>query len=754
MVYCKKCGAGMPDHSRFCSNCGQVLSGQKSMPSVQTGGGASPAATGKSVASAWIAASISAILVGVVCVFVFAAGGSGDAGRKESAAPSSTTESEQQSLKFSAETYELEVKQEMDMNPYLIYSGMEADEIEWSSDSDQAVVGSNGRVVIEEYGVNCRLTAKSRKRQEVMSICTLRTRTKGEDLAYHVEKLNGKHKETETDDEGVVKVSTDDKDNLYIKVDEEKVKPAKRNSKYSWDRKLFYRLEDVQENNDKDGQINSYIIEKKQFTNAENGHEMEYEIYHNPDTDKIHKIVSIEHQKKTLAMTEYYYTDKGKVNFIYCYKDVNYVPSYAQLDKKGERYMFHKNTMINWRIVDGKGERNYCYGKSQKKALQGHRGIKEYGKCSTSRKKAYDEKEKLMLNRAYNTWKKVTEYEGVSPIRGYVSNAEGQGLPDTKVSLLSEDYDCEVFSGTSDKDGFYEILVPARKGNYEIAFSKDDYIEEKLYHVKTDTDRIGIYQEMVCLAETDDSMYECKLSFYDALKRSDTGQGMQELNNLKVVIRRGVNNYDGDIVAEEEVDSFGLMIELESGMYTIQMRKKGYADSYSSLFVSAESERDREIYATPKLGKDELRIVLTWDETPRDLDSHLFVPSGDSGKDDHHICYYHMADRSGDTALDVDDTDGYGPETTSIYHMKKGQYKFYVADFTNCSQHQETSYEMSDSSAVVRVYGKNGLIQAFYVPVNHSGVIWEVFEIRDGAVVPIQRYYDSVGNKTWWSSKK
>ena len=457
---------------------------------------------------------------------------------------------------------------------------------------------------------------------------------------------------------------------------------------------------------------------------------MEYEIYHNPDNDKIHKIVSIEHQKKTLAVTEYYYTDKGKVNFVYCYKDVNYVPSYAQLDKKGERYMFHKDTMVNWRIIDGKGERNYCYGKAQKKALGGHRGIKEYGKCSTSRKKAYDEKEKLILNRAYNTWKKVTEYEGVSPIRGYVSDSEGRGLSDTEVRLLSEDYDCEVFSGTSDENGFYEILVPARKGNYEIAYSKEDYIEEKLYHVETDTDRIGIYQEMVCLTETDDSMYECRLSFYDALKRSDTGSGMQELDDLEVVIRRGVNNYDGDIVAEEEVDSFWLMIELEPGMYTMQMRKEGYEDSYSSLFVSAETERDREIYATPKLGGDELRIVLTWDAVPGDLDSHLFVPTGGSRKDDHHICYYHMADRSGDVALDVDDTDGYGPETTSIYHMKKGQYKFYVADFMNCSRNQETSYEMSASSAVVRVYGKNGLIQVFNVPVNRSGVIWEVFEIR------------------------
>jgi hypothetical protein len=52
------------------------------------------------------------------------------------------------------------------------------------------------------------------------------------------------------------------------------------------------------------------------------------------------------------------------------------------------------------------------------------------------------------------------------------------------------------------------------------------------------------------------------------------------------------------------------------------------------------------------------------------------------------------------------------------------------------------------------VYGRDGLIQTFNVPVNKKGVIWEVFEIRDGTVIPNQRYYDSIGNKTWWQSNK
>ena len=93
-------------------------------------------------------------------------------------------------------------------------------------------------------------------------------------------------------------------------------------------------------------------------------------------------------------------------------------------------------------------------------------------------------------------------------------------------------------------------------------------------------------------------------------------------------------------------------------------------------------------------------------------------------------------------------------ETVTFDSVKEGQYKYYVADFSNCSSGNEDSYEMSRSHAVVRVYGKDGLIQTFYVPANRSGVLWEVFEIRDGTIVPLQRYYDVIGDKTWWSSGK
>jgi hypothetical protein len=306
----------------------------------------------------------------------------------------------------------------------------------------------------------------------------------------------------------------------------------------------------------------------------------------------------------------------------------------------------------------------------------------------------------------------------------------------------------------TEDNGYYEVTVPIREANYNLAFKKDGCLDEKLYGIEANESEISLSQEVVYLSREDTNVYDCELNFYDALNKAIDGMGMEQVYDLYVTIRRGVNNRSGNPVFEGYVSGGTQMISLAAGMYTVQMSSDGYMDTYSSLFVSSETGNNLAVYATPELSEDEYRIVLTWGAVPSDLDSHLFAPANGMPADDCHICYYHMADSLGNVSLDVDDVDGYGPETTTISYIEQGQYKFYVCDFTNCSQNQEESLEMSNSSATVRVYGRQGFIQTFYVPVNRKGVIWEVFEIRDGKVIPSQRYYDAIGNKTWWQAGK
>lgn len=663
------------------------------------------------------------------------------------------------SLSFTSGIYEVEAYQAMDMSKYLQTEGLALSDVTWSTtqENEKITVGSNGNIVLEGYDIDCQLVATNKKDQTVSSTCVVRTRSEQEDFVYEIETLNGMHQSDETNEEGVTSLAFEKDEEL--KIDENAINyPVKKGKdSYQWDKSVFYRLEDVYQDSDKDGQIAYYLVEKKKFFSKNSGNAVDYEIYHHPKNNNIHKIVSIEHMEDDLEVTEYYYNNSGKVNFVYVYHSVNYTPNYAVPSQDGERFLYCKDALVTWRVIKNKKENNYCSSKKEARRLKhsSHNHVTMYDKCKNKIKGDFRKKEKLMLNRAYNTLKKVQDYDGISTISGYLNQADQSAVSDAKVTLKSEKYQCDAMKVNTDKDGYYEIFVPTTKHNYELNFQKDNYVEENLYQVEIDKDEVDATQEMVYLAAEDDNSYRFLLYFYDALNKAADGEGMEQLEEVSYWIRRGVNNRTGEVIVENAIDGYEDEVELSPGMYTIQYTQDGYLDSYSSLFVSDGTENELSVYATPKLSKGEYRVVLTWGSRPYDLDSHMFAPlsRGDSSED-YHICYYHQSSDSGEVSLDVDDTDGYGPETTTIKNISNGQYKYYVCDFTNCSDGNEKSYEMSNSSATVRVYGQKGLIQSFYVPANRQGVIWEVFEIRNHKVIPSERYYSVIGNKNWWHSNK
>ena len=66
-------------------------------------------------------------------------------------------------------------------------------------------------------------------------------------------------------------------------------------------------------------------------------------LYRNPDTNAVNKIVSMEYlENKEIETIDYYFTDEGKVNFIYFHTVIEYTPSFAKRDKPGERYRYLK----------------------------------------------------------------------------------------------------------------------------------------------------------------------------------------------------------------------------------------------------------------------------------------------------------------------------------------------------------------------------------------------------------------------------
>lgn len=740
----------MPDGAAFCSNCGSPVA-HTNLPRKNEAQKSEKTPLGAKIAIIITSSCVVLVLIGLLLALFWPEDDSEQKKEPESATGVAVNSAPGE-LKFTAASYEIPANQETDMTKYLEQQGVEPGNLVWSSNSDHLVAGSNGKVVIKEPGIQSVLTVKDKTNPEVEAHCALSTRSGQDDLSYEIQGLNGEHSQDEKNDQGVVKLASTASEDYEVNLKKQVATPAAHNDNYKWNKKLFYTLEDVYKSSNKDGKINSYKVEKKQFKNAETQKPVEYEIYRQPDTQVINKVVSIEQKDKILDIVEYYFTDKGKINFIFQHQDVNYVPAYAYIERKGQRFLFCKDSLVTWRIVDEQGERNYCYGKAEKKRLQGHKKIKEYRGLSEQKKQQYDQKEQEMLNAAYNIWNKVSNYSGVSSIRGYVKDEESNGIQDAKVQLMSADKKTKMIEKTTNEDGYYEILVPARDNNYQMVFEKDTYRKEQMYHVDAGTEQIGMYQESVSLAPESDQKYSCTMRFFDAVLYSEDGQGMQSLKEVHLWIRSGVNNREGNAVYEADNVDEVCQTDLQAGMYTVQVRCDEHEDSYHTMYVSSRQENYQQFFSTPSLEKGQIRIVLTWNDTPKDLDSHLFTPS--TRETDQHICYYNKQSQDGATQLDVDVITGYGPETTTIYKMKKGQYKFYVADFTNCSRNKEESYEMSNSEATIRVYNKKGLLQTFFVPVNRKGVIWEVFEIRDGTVIPSQHYYDAIGNKTWWSSRK
>lgn len=741
-MYCKNCGALLESGAMFCGNCGsKIPSAPASEQVVQK---TAPAAS-KRTREFIVAGIICVVFVAGILLYLFLGSGNTEDEKRSQQAKTSAMPTE---LKFDHEKYALSVKCAEDMSTYLQCTNIDKKDVTWSAESNQVQVGQNGMVAIQDYNVVSKLTAVSKKDRSVVATCQVSSLSEKEDFQNKVMDYNQIRTKNEEQQDGTMAVYNKNNVESKIYVYRENTSAGVRKSSYQWDQKLFYRLEEVEGRKD-GGEINDYRVARKQFINGDSGNVMEYEIYQQPRTNSINKIVAIEHMDSTLEVTEYYYTKKGKVNFVFQYRTENYLPSYANPDIHGQRFLYDHDTMVTWRIVEGRNKiTNYCANKTEKRRLAGGgwSNVKEYAKLSDSRKKKYNALEKKMLNAAYNTLHKIKEYEGISTIRGQVNDGEDAPLSDVGVSLYSDTYDCEVYSGVTNSAGYYEIFVPSRKGTYEMTYTMeedDKKVEEKMYHIDLDQDDLGVDQEIIHMVNEDaERSYDVRL--YDATKNSE--DSASQIAGARLVFRKGVNNYDGEEMASARTDADGCSsVDLVPGMYTVEAVRNGYMQEYRNIFFEANESTEIPILLTPKLGKDEVRIVLTWADTPPDEDSHLFTPDGE------HVCYY---EKDGVGAnLDVDDTDGYGPETVTITDLAQGVYKYYVADFTHCSANEVKSTAMSESNAVVRVYTYRGLERTFQVPKNQQGVIWEVFSIRNGEIVPAQRYYDSIEDKQWCTSK-
>ena len=127
---------------------------------------------------------------------------------------------------------------------------------------------------------------------------------------------------------------------------------------------------------------------------------------------------------------------------------------------------------------------------------------------------------------------------------------------------------------------------------------------------------------------------------------------------------------------------------------------------------------------TPPPPEGALRIVLTWGQSPSDLDSHLTGPDGNG--DRFHV---YWVDRSfGRNNLDVDDTSSYGPETiTAFPDTDGGPFRYSVHNWSDQSTAGAAGIALSPTR--VEVHDADGLVCTYEATsAGQSGNTWRVFE--------------------------
>lgn len=139
-------------------------------------------------------------------------------------------------------------------------------------------------------------------------------------------------------------------------------------------------------------------------------------------------------------------------------------------------------------------------------------------------------------------------------------------------------------------------------------------------------------------------------------------------------------------------------VDLEPDLYTIRITADKYIEEEFEFVIKEGKNYSGEKFTiSPELTRGTARIVLEWNAEPQDLDSYL-RGSTDAGKDVFVNFRRKQAKTGNDVIaeLDLDDLDGYGPETTTIYDLN-GVYEFQVADFRR-------TRTMKEYGATVKVY--------------------------------------------------
>ncbi|RDH84947.1 MAG: hypothetical protein DIZ80_05650 [endosymbiont of Galathealinum brachiosum] len=155
--------------------------------------------------------------------------------------------------------------------------------------------------------------------------------------------------------------------------------------------------------------------------------------------------------------------------------------------------------------------------------------------------------------------------------------------------------------------------------------------------------------------------------------------------------------------------------------------KSGYITLATELVVEAGTVLNRRLVLSPVLPPGKTRFVLQWADEPEDLDLHLKGP-------DFHISYRNMKSAENRARLDIDELEGYGPETITLDKVDtRHSYELWVYNYSNNADYKgveliyiysgdrlikEIRLSASQKRSVKVLQIQNGNFEYFNVPTN------------------------------------
>jgi len=194
----------------------------------------------------------------------------------------------------------------------------------------------------------------------------------------------------------------------------------------------------------------------------------------------------------------------------------------------------------------------------------------------------------------------------------------------------------------------------------------------------------------------------------------------------------------GRLFASAESDAIGdyRIPELPAGDYTLLARAAGYLNFSRDAQVVKNQETRVNFSLSQLLAIGQMRIVLSWGQEPRDLDSHLWLPV----ETPFHVYYGYRGSLTTCpyAALDVDAMGGFGPETITIVERYPGIYTYAVYKFGGAG-------ELAGSGATVTVFDTTGEIASYTAPAQGTGRWWYLFDLNgsDGSITEINTIVDT-----------